>query len=30
MKIMGKIFVDGYEKRVSAAAVLAYATDLLE
>jgi peroxiredoxin len=30
LKIVGKIFVDGYEKRVSAAAVLAYATDLLE
>ena len=30
MKIVGKIFVDGYEKRVSASAVLAYATDLLE
>ena len=30
MKIVGKVFVDSYEKRVSAAAVLAYATDLLE
>ena len=30
MKIVGKVFVDGYEKRVSAEAVLAYATDLLK
>jgi peroxiredoxin len=30
MKIVGKVFVDGYQKRVSAAAVLAYATDLLD
>ena len=30
MKIVGKIFVDGYEKRVSAEAVLAQAKTLLE
>lgn len=29
LKIVGKIFVDGYSKRVSADAVLAYAQELL-
>lgn len=29
MKIVGKIFVDGYEKRLSAEAVLAYAKEVL-
>ena len=29
LKIVGKIFVDGYQKRVSSESVLAYAVDLL-